>query len=104
MNINKTKIKMFGNRNKMSEQRISIDGTQIEIVSENTFLGVIIDSKLSWKPHVRHIKTKISKSLSIINKAKLYLDENALRTLYCTLVLPYLTFCVEVWGILTRTQ
>lgn len=98
LNINKTKVMMFGNCNKMSEQKISIDGIQIEIVSEIKFLGVIIDSKLSWKPHVRYIKTKISKSLSIINKAKLYLDENALRTLYCTLVLPYLTFCVEVWG------
>lgn len=87
---------MFGNHNAMSDQSISIDGTQVKIVNETKFLGVIIDSKLSWKPHVRHIKTKISKSLSIINKAKLYLDRNALRTLYCTLVLIYLTYCVEV--------
>lgn len=54
---------MFGNHNAMSDQSISIDGTQVKIVNETKFLGVIIDSKLSWKPHVRHIKTKISKSL-----------------------------------------
>lgn len=75
-----------------------IEGVQIENVNENKFLGVTIDSKLSWIAHVRHIKTKISKSLSIINKVRLYLDENALHTLYCSLVLPYFMYCVEVWG------
>uniref|UniRef100_A0A8C6WH81 Neurofascin homolog (chicken) a n=1 Tax=Neogobius melanostomus TaxID=47308 RepID=A0A8C6WH81_9GOBI len=34
----------------------------VEIVNETKFLGVIIDSKLSWKPHVRHIKTKSQKA------------------------------------------
>lgn len=27
-----------------------------------------------------------------------YLDENALRTSYCALILPYFMYCVEVWG------
>lgn len=98
LNLSKTKAMMFGNVESKSNPQIMIDGVQIETVNENTFLGVIIDNKLSWKAHIKHIKTKISKSLSIINKAKIYLDENALRTLYRTLVLPYFMYCVEVWG------
>lgn len=98
LNLNKTKAMIFGNSTTKSELQIMIEGVQIENVNENKFLGVIIDSKLSWIAHVRHIKTKISKSRSIINKVRLYLDENALRTLYCSLVLPYFMYCVEVWG------
>jgi len=52
-----------------------------------------IDNKLTWKTHIRH---KVSKSLSMINQAKHVPDYNTLHTLYCSL--PYLTYCVEVWG------
>lgn len=98
LNINKTKAMTFGNFPENAHPQIRINGIQIENVCETKFLGVIIDNKLSWKSHIRHIKTKVSKSLYIINKVKLCLDTNALRTLYCTLVLPYLTYCVEIWG------
>jgi len=34
----------------------------------------------------------------MINQAKHVPDYNTLHTLYCSLILPYLTYCVEVWG------
>lgn len=97
LNLNKTKAIVFGSFSSELDFKLIIDGVQIETANENAFLGVIIDNKLSWKAHIRHIKTKISKSLSIINKVKFCLDENAFRTLYCTLVLPFFMYCVEVW-------
>lgn len=36
---------------------------------ENKFLGVIIDDKLSWKSHINHVKTKMSKTIAILYKA-----------------------------------
>ena len=96
LNIDQTKAIVFGNAQRNSSLQLPVDSGPIEIVSEIKFLGVVIDNNLSWKSHVKHIKTKISKSLSIINKAKPYLDVNALRTLYCSLILPYLSYCVEV--------
>lgn len=74
-----------------------IEGVPIVNVSGNYFWGVI-DTQLSWKPHIRLTKNQISKSLSVLNKIKPYLDMDALRTLYRTLILQYLTYCVEVWG------
>lgn len=65
---------------------------------EIKFLGVTIDHKLSWNAHIRHITTKVSKSLAVISRVKHILDHNALHSLYCTLIQPYLTYCVEVWG------
>ena len=34
----------------------------------------------------------------MLNKAKHLLDGNSLCMLYCSLVLPYLNYCCEVWG------
>ena len=71
---------------------------EIERVYENKFLGVIIDHKLCWKPHVNYIKTKLSKSAAILYKTKDILNSDSLHMLYCSFILPYITYCVEVWG------
>lgn len=46
----------------------------------------------------KHLQTKLSRSISVINKAKQFLGHNSLHILYCSLLFPYLTYCVEVWG------
>lgn len=98
LNLNKTKVMFFGNCNVHLESVINIDGVDLDTVSEIKFLGLIIDSKLNWKSHIKHIQGKVSKTISIINKAKYYLDYHALLLLYYSLVFPYLTYCVVVWG------
>ena len=83
---------------KQDEIALSIDGVDIERVHEFRFLGVILDDKLTWKSHIAHVKSKVSKSIFILNKVKYDLDTSILRMLYCTLVLPYFIYCLEVWG------
>nr|XP_049577520.1 centrosomal protein of 44 kDa isoform X1 [Syngnathus scovelli]XP_049577521.1 centrosomal protein of 44 kDa isoform X1 [Syngnathus scovelli] len=102
LNVSKTKFMVFGKAN--IKIRIEIDGTEIERVQENKFLGVIIDDGLSWKPHIKNVKSKISRSMAVIYKAKELLDYHSLRTLYCSLVLPYLHYCAEVWGNTSKTS
>jgi len=81
-----------------------INGIELERVFEIKFLGVVIDNKLSWKLHINYIKTKISKSLAILNKAKDLLNQASLNMLYCSFILPYMTYCVEVWGNTYKTN
>ena len=47
---------------------------------------------------------KVSKSISIIYRASLKLNENALLMLYNTFTLPYLSYCSEVWGRTYKTN
>lgn len=54
--------------------------------------------KINWKPHIKHLQAKVSKSIYVLNKAKHLFNYNSLRLLYCSLVLPYLDYCSEVWG------
>ncbi len=51
---------------------------------ENTFLGVIIDHKFCWKSHINHVKTKMSKSIAILNRIKHILNEkNVIYIVFC---------------------
>lgn len=104
LNLSKTKFIIFGNRLADTNKKLMINGIELERVSEIKFLGVVIDSKLSWKPHIKYIKTKISKSLAILNKAKELLNQASLSMLYSSFILPYMTYCVEVWGNTYKTN
>lgn len=61
-------------------------------------LVVIIDDKMSWKSHIKHEQYKLSRSISVVSKAKHFLDYKSLHILYSSLILQYLNYCAEVWG------
>ena len=44
------------------------------------------------------VSRKISKSIGIIYKSSFCLPKTSLRSLYYSLVYPYLIYCVSVWG------
>lgn len=77
---------------------MSIDGVNIERVSAFKFLGAIMDDKLTWKSHIAYVKTKLSRNISVLNRAKYVLDLKAMHILYCSIILPYFNYGVEVWG------
>src|SRR5271166_6408069 len=80
LNLSKTNYILFGNKRISVPAHLSldIDGTLILEVDNTKFLGIYIDSKLSWNLHVNTIATKIAKSLGIINKARMILSKPSL--------------------------
>ena len=77
---------------------IEINGHKMIRVKEGTFLGVILDENLSWKPHISHIAGKVSKPVGIFGRSSPCLTKLALKTLYYSLVYPYFRYCIIVWG------
>ena len=71
---------------------------EIKTVSTANFLGVILDEKLQWSDHTNYIKTKNSKALGIIYKAKKSFSRKSLIKLCNAFILPYYIYCVEIWG------
>ena len=60
--------------------------------------GVVLNDCLSWKSHISLVAHKISKSIGIIYRSSYFLSKTTLRTLYNSMVLPYLYYCNLVWG------
>lgn len=97
LNLDKTKLMIFGNKTDQ-DPYVQIEGENIETVTENKFLGIIIDNKLNWKSHIKYVQSKLSRNIAVLHKAKHVFDHSALLTLYYSLVFPYLTYCAEIWG------
>ena len=98
LNLSKNNFMLFTNCRREHNINISIDSCEIDMVYKTKFLGVVIDSNLNWNDHVAMVKSKLSKSIAIMHKAKHLLDRRSGMVLYFSLFLPYLSYCCEVWG------
>ena len=97
LNINKTKYIIISHRYVPNYLTIRIGSSVVDKCTSFNFLGVIIDSKLQFHDHVNNIINKISKTRGILAKIN-YLPTNILRSLYFSLIFPYLYYCIPVWG------
>ena len=99
LNIDKTNFMLFTPKHfSRNMDGLLINGNQITEVNETKFLGVIIDNKLTWCPHIMYISKKIAKGIGIILKARKVFNNETLFSLYYTFVYPYLNYCIHVWG------
>ena len=46
------------------------------------FLGVMMDENILWKDFIKTIKKKLTKNMNLLYRAKPYLDEMFLKTIY----------------------
>ena len=77
---------------------ITLNFTHINRVKEIVFLGVVLDEHVTWKPHISRIASKVSKAIGLLCKSRFYISKFSLRTLYYSLVYPYLYHCTIAWG------
>ena len=103
INITKCHFMIFSTTDSVHTSNVKIAQTDIDEVFHTKFLGVIIDNKLTWKNHINYIKSKISKGLGILCRARKFLNLQSLKTLYYSFVYPYLCYCVELWGFTYKT-
>ena len=72
---------------------IEMDGNTLENSNEGMFLGVIIDRTLSYRSHIDHISSKISKSIGILFKlSNLKVPKSILAQVYYALIHSYLNY------------
>jgi len=65
---------VFSNKELNNEIKITIN--------ENALERVIIDCKMTWKPHIFNIQKKVSKTIVTLYKLQYILNKNALHLLY----------------------
>ena len=99
LNREKTKAMIFQTRFKrVNEINITIDRTPIEFVDEFKYLGITLDKHLTWKSHINQVSKKVAKTNGILSKLKNTLPTDILKTIYNSLILPYLSYGIMVWG------
>ena len=75
-----------------------IENERINRVHVKKFLGICIDDELNWKHHINTVRSKLSKVAEIIYRANCIINQDGIYMLYCSLFLPYINYCSEIWG------
>ena len=99
-NTDKTNYIIFHPYNKPTKKRITIKINK-KAINEKEFikyLGVLIDSTLSWKYHITNISKNISRSIGIMYKLRPFLPLNAMKNVYYSLIYSHIIYAIEVWG------
>lgn len=102
LNIKKTNCMIFQTGKKtMNQHNINIctgNGAGIEQVESTETLGIHLDEYLTWDVHIDHLARKISSSLYVFRKLRVYKDQGLLKTVYYSLIETYLSYAIIVWG------
>jgi len=80
LNFDKTHFIQFNNKSTgTSEIQINYEDKQISIANETKFLGLSINNNLSWKTHIKCIKSKLSSACYTMRSVKPYVTINTVK-------------------------
>jgi hypothetical protein len=100
INTSKTKYIIFHHRQTRNLPKLDLkmDGQEITQTTEFDFLGLSITSTLDWSKHISKIANKISQTIGTMSRIKRYVPTVALKSIYNSLVLSRLYYCILLWG------
>ena len=75
-----------------------INNTPIERVTNFNYLGLQLSYDLNWDKHKCVISLKLNKTIGVLSRLRYEYPEEILLTLYNTLILPHLNYCILLWG------
>lgn len=62
------------------------------------YLGVLLDERLSWKPHINALCGRVRRLIHIMKKLRPVADFALLRNTYYALAQSLLQYCITSWG------
>ena len=62
------------------------------------YLGVKIDTNLSWQYHVNDLSIKLNRANALLFKMRKYISLKILRSIYFAIFDSYLSYCWLVWA------
>ena len=97
LNLKKANVPLFNGKHKRISEKtsIKINQTAITQVPKKRILGVIIDEKLTFKPHINYISLQVRKSFSRLGVFP-SLTPATLVKIYKSFIMPRIEYCCSV--------
>ena len=99
LNVRKCKSLLISRKHSpLNSQAVLIGGQPLEKVRAYKYLGILINSDLSWSDHVANVCSNARRHLGLLYR-RFYKDAEAatLRVLYITHIRPHLEYATPVW-------
>ena len=77
---------------------LELNRTKIFESPKIKYLGLILDSRLTWKFHIAELTKKLSRSVGMLFKIRDYTPRPVLVSLYHSLFNSHLTYGLPAWG------
>ena len=94
-NTDKTKVMIFGNPTvltKLPQFDITMNSVSLQVVSAYKYLGITLDSQLSFNQHVGKIISSVSAKLKQFQRTRSFLNTKAALMVYKNMLLPMLEY------------
>ena len=102
--INTTKSMLVGSKTVEHDNiSIKLDRISLPQVTEQKILGVLIDSKLNWKPHIETLERSLSSKLGLLHRVSYFLPVSKLQLIYNAVIQSRFDYGITLWGSCCKT-
>ncbi|KAA5662330.1 reverse transcriptase family protein, partial [Pseudomonas aeruginosa] len=99
LNNKKTKCIKFTTPNvRQVDTNIIVSGETLELVDSTVFLGITVDSRLQWGPHICKLANRLSSAAFAVKKIRTYTDEDTARLVYFSYFHSVMSYGILLWG------
>ena len=98
LNYAKSNYLIFSKKRSKPNFSININNHTLNQEDSVKYLGITIDNKLTWKPHIKNLRSTLSKSCYALAKLKQYVNKKTMKTVYYSLFYSKLQYCISSWG------
>ena len=95
-NAKKCKAMHFGNKN--PNHTYTLNGQQLDSITSEKDLGVMVDNELKFHVHTAAVTKKANQMLGVIKRTYKTRDAITISTLYKSMVRPHLEYGNAIWG------
>ena len=95
MNVDKTKLMMFGNQKKIDQLpkfEIKVENLPLSVTPSYKYLGITLDSQLNYNTYVQQVITSVANKLRQFRRMRFFLDTKAATLIYKNMILPVLEY------------
>ena len=78
--------------------------TTLQCEDHVKYLGVLLDSNLSWKFHINNVALKIGRTVGVVARLRHFVPRTTLLNIYQSMILPYLTYGLAAWSQAAKTH
>ena len=102
LHLNASKSKIIYFKSPRSEPynypKLCMSGSTVEVVETFKFLGVIINSTLSWTEQINTVALKLSSSIGCLRALAHSIPPSFYKAVYCAFIQSHIMYGISVWG------
>ena len=107
INCSKTQAALFSLSTVKEKVILKLEDMPVPQVDNPTFLGVTLDTRLTWKTHLEAVAARSVRKLGLLKKlagTTWGADTNILRRVYTGAVRPIMEYATTSWAIASNTN